>query len=104
MATAITPRLIELTYEATLKSFWRKSALRKFLHASNLPEMLLAGWAADESKRDFLDRIFRDLQTTDRGKATIFQMARHLSEQTTFPDLRNWEESTQMTADATTAV
>ena len=104
MATEITPRLVELTYEAALKSFWRKSALRKFLRASNLSETLLSGWTAEESKRDILDRIFPHLQGTDRGKATIFQLARYLSEQTTFPDLRNWEESIQMTADATTAV
>jgi hypothetical protein len=104
MAAKITPRLIELTYEATLKSFWRKEALRKFLRASHVADGFMATWASDESKRDFLDRSFQKLQGSDRGKAVIFEMARFLSEQTTFPDLRNWEDSTQKIAEATKAV
>lgn len=104
MAAKITPRLIELTYEATLKSFWRKEALRKFLRASHVAEEFMATWAADESKRDFLDRAFQKLQASDRGKAAIFEIARFLSEQTTFPDLRNWEDSAQKIAEATKAV
>ncbi len=104
MAAKITPRLIELTYEATLKSFWRKEALRKFVRASQVAEAHIATWSTDESKRDFLDRTFQKLQATDRGKALVFQMARNLSELTTFPDLRNWEDSGQKIADATKAV
>lgn len=104
MAAKITPRLIELTYEAALKSFWRKEALRKFLRASHITEALLATWAADGSKREFLDRIFQKLQATDRGKAVVFQMARSLSEQTTFPDLRSWEDSAEKITDAAKAV
>ena len=104
MAAKITPRLIELTYEATLKSFWRKEALRKFLRASHVAEGFVATWASDESKRDFLYRAFQKLQASDRGKAVIFEIARFLSEQTTFPDLRNWEDSAQMIAEATKAV
>lgn len=57
-----------------------------------------------ESKRDFLDRLFQKLQPTDKGKAVIFQMARSLSEKTTFPDLRNWENSAQMIQEAHKAV
>lgn len=104
MAAKITPRLIELTYEAALKSFWRKEALRKFLRASHVAEKFMATWASDETKRDFLDRAFQALQASDRGKAVIFEIARFLSEQTTFPDLRNWEGSAQMIAEATKAV
>ncbi len=104
MAARITPRLIELTYEAALKSFWRKEALRKFLRASHLAEEFVATWASDESKRDFLDRAFQNLQASDRGKAVIFEIARFLSEQTTFPDLRNWEDSALKIAEATKAV
>jgi len=104
MPAKITPRLIELTYEAALKSFWRKEALRKFVRASQVAEAHIATWSADESKRDFLDRTFQKLQASDRGKALIFQMARSLSELTTFPDLRNWEDSGQKIADATKAV
>ncbi|HMV11402.1 MAG TPA: hypothetical protein PKD88_07280 [Nitrosomonas sp.] len=104
MAVRITPRLVELTYEAALKAFWRKEALRKFLRASHVAETFLATWAPEESKRDFLDKTFQELQRTDRGKAVIFEMARYLSEQTTFPDLRNWEDSAQKITDATKAV
>ncbi len=104
MAAKVTPRFIELTYEALLKSYWRKEALRKFLRASHIAESHLASWAADESKRDFLDRTFEKLQATDRGKALVFEMARSLAEKATFPDLRNWEDSAQKIADATKAV
>lgn len=104
MAAKITPRLIELTYEAALKSYWRKNALRKFLRASYVSESFLAAWAEAESKRDLLDRMFLTLQKTDKGKAVIYQMARNLSEQRTFPDLRNWEDSDQKIQDAHKAV
>jgi len=36
MTINITPRLIDLTYEALLKSYWRKEALRKFLISSRI--------------------------------------------------------------------
>lgn len=100
MAAKITPRLIELTYEAVLKSFWRRKALQKFLLASYVAEKFVDTWAADESKRDLLDRMFPRLQTSDRGKGVIFQIARNLSEQTTFPDLRNWEDSAEKIQEA----
>ena len=104
MAAKITPRFIELTYEAVLNSFWRKEALRKFLRGSHVADSHMATWAADESKRDFLDRTFEKLQASDRGKSVIFDMSRFLSEQTTFPDLRNWEDSGLKIANATKAV
>lgn len=104
MAVPITPRLVELTYEAALKSFWRKKALRKFLRGCHVSETFLATWSAEESKRDFLDRLFERLQRSDKGKTVIFQMARYLSDQTTFPDLRNWEDSDQKMAEARKAV
>lgn len=104
MAAKITPRLIELTYEAALKSYWRRNALRKFLLASHVKDSFLATWSNDESKRDFLDRLFPKLQGSDKGKAVIFQMAKSLSEQTTFPDLRNWEDSDQKIQEAHKAV
>lgn len=104
MAVKITPRFVELTYEAALKSYWRKAALRKFLLASHIAEAHIATWATEESKRDFLDRTFSSLQKNDKGKAVIFEMANALSELTTFPDLRNWEDSDQKISDATKAV
>ena len=104
MQSSITPRLIELTYEAALKSFWRREALRKFLRASHIAPAFLSGWATDESKREVLDRVFQELQKTDKGRAVIRQMARNLSEQTSFPDLRNWEDSDAKISAATKAV
>lgn len=104
MTAKITPRLIELTYEAALKSFWRKESLRKFLRACHLSESHISTWSSDESKRDFLDRTFQKLQASDRGKALAFEMAKSLSEQASFPDLRNWEDSALKIADATKAV
>ena len=104
MTTRITPRMIELTYEALLKSFWRKNALSKFLRASLVSDKFISSWAQDESKRDLLDRMFKGLQTSDRGKSLISQIARNLSEQTTFPDLRNWEDSLHKIQEATKAV
>ena len=51
MAAKFTPRLIELTYEAALKSYWRKEALKKSLRTSHVSENFLATWGAEESKR-----------------------------------------------------
>jgi len=104
MAMKFTPRLVELTYEAALKSFWRKGALKKFLRASNISDSFLSNWGEEETKRVVLDRLFMQLQSSDRGKAAMCQMANHLSELTTFPDLQGWEESKKMLAEATKAV
>lgn len=104
MAAKITPRLVELTYEAALKSYWRKNALRKFLRGSHVSEGFLSTWSEPETKREFLDRMFLKLQESDKGKAVIFSMARNLSEQTTFPDLRNWEDSDQKIQQANKAI
>lgn len=104
MAAKFTPRLAELTYEAALQSFWRKNALKKFLRASHIAETIIATWAGEESKRVFLDRLFEKLQQSDRGKAVIYQIARNLSEQTSFPDLRSWEDSDDKIRDTHKAV
>lgn len=104
MAVKITPHLVQLAYEAALKSFWRKEALRKFLRDCHVAESHLATWAGEESKREFLDRTFAALQRSDRGKAVIGQMAVFLAEQTSFPDLRNWEDSAVKIQDASKAV
>ena len=103
MATA-TPRLVELTYEAALTAYWRKSALRQFLTSSGVAASFLATWAPDESKRQFLDRLFPRLQATSAGHTAVFRMARALAEMSSFPDLRNWEDEADKVARATTAV
>lgn len=88
-----TPRLVELTYEAALKSYWRKNSLRTFLRASRVSSAFISTWNEEESKREFLDRLFQKLQELESGKVVISQMAKSLSEQSTFPDLRSWEDS-----------
>lgn len=104
MAMRVTPHLVQLVYEAALKSFWRKESLRKFLRQSHVAESHLATWSQEESKRDFLDRTFAALQRTDKGKAVFGEMAIFLAEQTSFPDLRNWEDSAVKIRDASKAV
>jgi hypothetical protein len=104
MAAKITPHLIHLTYEAALKSFWRKKALRKFLEDCRITVSFLATWAEDETKGDFLDRLFEDLKRNDEGKTKIIQMAVFLADQTSFPDLKNWEDSKIKIEDAREAV
>lgn len=104
MAIKITAHLVQLAYEAALKSFWRKESLRKFLRQSHVAESHLATWSSDESKREFLDRTFAALQRSEKGKAVIGEMAIFLAEQSTFPDLRNWEDSAVKIQDASKAV
>ena len=104
MTILVTPHLITLTYEAALKSFWRREALRKFLRDCQISESHLSTWPSEESKRAFLDRTFASLQRAEKGKAVIGNMALALAEQTTFPDLRNWEDSEIKIAAAKQAV
>ena len=104
MTIRVTPHLITLTYEAALKSFWRREALRKFLRDCQISESHLSTWPSEESKRAFLDRTFASLQRAEKGKAVIGNMALALAEQTTFPDLRNWEDSEIKIAAAKQAV
>lgn len=100
----LSPHFIELVYDALLKSFWRKKALRNFLRRSHISENFLGQLSDDELKRDWLDRLFRRLEETEKGRAAIEQMARSLAEQTSFPDLENWEDSAQKIQAARAAV
>jgi hypothetical protein len=104
MAPKLSPHFIELVYDALLKSFWRKKALRNFLRRSHVSENFLGQLSEDESKRDWLDRLFRRLEESDRGQAAIQQMAKSLTEQISFPDLENWEDSSQKIRAAQAAV
>jgi hypothetical protein len=104
MKYRITPQLTILTYEAALKSFWYKNALKKFLRGCNISENFLNTWNEQETKRIFLDRLFNELQKTDTGKKVLLDISLALSEQTTFPDLRNVEDSKDKINDAHIAV
>lgn len=95
MKTRLTPYYITLVYDACLNSFWRKKALSKFLRQCGVADAFINNWGPDESKRDFLDRLFVELPKTDRSRSGLLRMASFLMEQQTFPDLQNWEDSAQ---------
>ena len=101
MATRITPNFIELTYEATVQSFWYKTSLSQFLsnHDYNLPFN-----SEEESKRIFLRRVFANLQKNDKGRTIIYKIANSLLEKTTFSDFNNREDSSQHKKNAEKAI
>jgi hypothetical protein len=96
MAERLPAHFLDLVADALLNSFWRKRSLRTFLRRMRIRESFLATWNEDETKRDFIYRLFPALEATDVGQQTIRRMARELSEQATFPDLGNWEDAEQM--------
>jgi predicted GIY-YIG superfamily endonuclease len=102
MKTRFTPHLVDLTFDAALRSFWRKKALSAFLQRSEIAG--LPAWLPDESKRDYLSHVFELLRSSDRGKAKILQLAQFLAEQTAFPDLEGWEDTTEKLDAATRSV
>lgn len=95
MKTRLTPHYIDLVYDACHKSFWRRKSLAKFLRQCGVSESFLASWTDDESKRDLLDRLFAKLLKNDKGERALVLMAKYLIEQTSFPDLQNWEDSAE---------
>jgi hypothetical protein len=104
MKVRITPHFIQLISDATLKSFWRKKALRNFLSQCDVSQSVLSTWTEDETKRDFLERFFPKLHETEAGHQLILKIAHCLMEQTSFPDLKNWEDSDNMIQEAYKAV
>ncbi len=77
-----------------------------FLKQRHINDSVLATWHPDESKRDFLYRIFEKLVRLKDGKghAVILEMARSLAEMKHFPDLENREDSTEKISAARKAV
>jgi hypothetical protein len=104
MVEQLTPHRITLTYDAALKSFWRKKALRTFLRECRISESFLATWSSEESKREFLDRTFGELQKGEKGRSALLRMGEFLAEQQSFPDLENWEDSKEKIREASIAV
>jgi hypothetical protein len=84
---------VELLSDALLKVYWYKSSFRAALRRAEVPENLLAGWAADETKRDFWERLMPSLETTDAGIRALVRLADTVGEQKTFPDLERTEDS-----------
>lgn len=104
MAKKVNPTIVTLIYDALLKCFWRKEALKRFLRASGISANFLSQLDASESKRAWLDRLFPLLAEHSKGTDLLLAMARELSEQTSFPDLANWEDSDVKIQDARAAV
>lgn len=104
MTKPLPPHYLQLVWEATHKSYWRRQALHDFLRRCGLKEAFLATWTQEESKRDFLNRLFPKLEESDPGIRVINTMADALAEQKVFPDLDGWEESKRMKEDAHKAV
>ncbi|MDZ4254306.1 MAG: restriction endonuclease [Sulfuritalea sp.] len=104
MAEKLPPHFVELVQDALLKSYWRRKAFRNVLRRNSVAEKFLATWAEDESKRTLLDRLFPALECAEKGPAVIKQLAVHLADQVSFPDLTGWPDEAEKIAAAKTAV
>jgi hypothetical protein len=95
MQGKLSPYFIDITKDACLKSFWRKKTLRTFLRQNHISQKALSSWSPDESKREFLGRLFEQLiaQKDNKGHKVILAIAQNLASQSSFPDLQNWEDS-----------
>lgn len=104
MLPKLPPHFIDLVQDALLKSFWTKIALKRFLRRSGVSDNFLSQLDTEETKRVWLEQLFPKLEKSDRGQALIRQMANSLCEQDSFPDLANWENSSQKIQAATQSV
>jgi hypothetical protein len=104
MAEKLPSHFVELVQDALLKSYWRRKAFRNVLRRNGVAEAFLDGWAEDESKRQLLDRLIPALERAERGHIVIKQLAVHLGDQSTFPDLMGWPDEKEKLASAKAAV
>lgn len=104
MSEPLPPHFLDLVADALLRSFWRKRALRTFLSRIGIKDTFLSTWHEDETKRDFVYRMFPRLERSDAGRRTVQEMARALADQTAFPDLEGWEDTKEKKAAAVHAV
>lgn len=101
MNRPLTPHYIDLVQDACLKSFWTKNALQAFLRNCRVEIPFLG---PDETKRQFLFRLFDKLPRSESGRAAILRMASCLCEQQSFPDLENWEDTKEKIGRASRAL
>ena len=104
MAKRLAASLVALVFEATLRSFWRRKTLSRFLRQAGVAESFVGTWCPDESKRDFLDRLFAQIPDAPNGQSALLKIARDIASQNCFPDLAGWEESERMLKEARAAV
>jgi hypothetical protein len=93
IAQRLPAHYLELLSDALLKVYWYKASFRAALRRADIPESLLATWAAEETKRDFWERLLPSLETTDAGIRVLVRLADAVGEQKTFPDLERMEDS-----------
>lgn len=104
MPERLPPHFVELVQDALLKSYWRRKAFRDALRRNGVAESFLATWNEDESKRDLLNRLMPALEAAERGPALIKQLAVHLADQVSFPDLTGWADEAEKIQAARAAV
>lgn len=104
MVKRLSPYLIQLVQDAAHKSYWYKGSLKDFLRRSKVPGNLLGSLIESETKIQWLNFIFPKLEESEAGQRLIFEMARSLAEQKTFPDLVRHEDSARKIAEAKEAV
>lgn len=94
MKKKLAAQMIELTQDACLSAFNRKTVLTTFLRQHNIPQNY-PDCHTDETKRQYLDKLFCHLISLkdNEGHAIILEIAHSLSSKTSFPDLENWEDS-----------
>ena len=80
----------ELTRNACWRAFWYKKSLLHFLKCNGISNGFLNSWQPNETKVEFLSRLFQALESSSSDKAmqSVLSMARDLSERQTFLD---WE-------------
>lgn len=93
MAKAASPHLKTLIFDALLASFWRKPALQRFIRACGVSGSFAATLGSGETKRQFIERLYAELDGNPKGTPFLLAMATALAEQDAFPDLHGWEDS-----------
>jgi len=71
-----------------LEIFLEKEGLVEIPASNAVWRNLSSILGAEESKRDFLDRLFVELPKTDRGRSGLLRTSTFLMDQQSFPDLQ----------------
>ncbi len=99
---------VELTKDAALKAFWRKSTLKSFLKQNGISSTELSTWdtTSEKTKAQYLQELFYKLiqQPNNDGYRVIFEMAKSLSEMKHFPDLESKEDTKLKVEEAKKAI
>ena len=90
----LAPEFVALTQDTCLKAFWTKNALRTFLKMHNISDGFLSTLTEEETKAQFLARLFLELVNPRKNlEPIILSMAVSLSDMKHFPDLELREDT-----------